>query len=369
MSFVRRLYRRLPDRRLAQKAAIQLLDVGDDPVGRTTVETVVDASANLTTRWIRRVLPGFQGRLTPEVVEKKYDAIAGRYIDINVEDDQRRGVYWIDGRLRETRRVEFESNMLDEHAQALARHRFDSLLEVGAGELTTLVGVAERIGPGRTYHGIDLSFPRVVRGHQYFARKGHDVVAARANALALPYADDSFDVVFSSHCLEHIPLDFREAIDEMRRVARRAVLLFEPSFELGDPIQKLRMLANGYVRGIGDYLASLDDVVTSEPELLANASPYNRTARYEIRLRAPQAKPRRSTPSAHFACPLCHHVLQPRDTTLCCPDCQTAHPVIESIPDLGDDAAYSIDSAEFSQSSSDENSSTMASGTTQGLGY
>ncbi len=369
MSILRHLRRHLPHRQQVQRLATKMSGTCGDPIRRNAVETAVDATVDLTDRSLRRLLPTFEHRLTPRRVEKKYDAMAGKYIHINIKDNERRGVYWIDGRLQEVRRVEFERRFLDEHAEALGRHRFGSLLEVGAGELTTLTGIAERIGDRRAYHGIDLSFRRIHRGARYFAARNLDIVAARASALALPYGDNSFDVVFSSHCLEHIPAHFPLAIDEMIRVARRAVLLFEPSFERGGPLQKFRMLANGYVRGIEDYLSTLSGVTLSRPRLLENASAYNRTALYEIR-------PHRSPATAHpvhaapgFACPTCSTSLRRAETTYRCHHCERAHPIIDGIADLGVDTAYSIFPAAVRHSSRDVNWSTISSGTTQGFGY
>jgi SAM-dependent methyltransferase len=43
----------------------------------------------------------------------------------------------------------------------------------------------------------------------------------------LPFGDDSFDFVFASHVLEHIP-DPLGALDEWRRVARRRVVVIVP---------------------------------------------------------------------------------------------------------------------------------------------
>lgn len=62
--------------------------------------------------------------------------------------------------------------------------------------------------------GIDLGdeFP-------FDPRAAKIVTLLRADATALEFADDSFDLVFSFHVLEHIP-EYRKALQEMKRVLK-----------------------------------------------------------------------------------------------------------------------------------------------------
>ena len=54
------------------------------------------------------------------------------------------------------------------------------------------------------------------------------VLFCEANIEQLPFADKEFDTVVSTHTLEHVR-DVRRAIDELRRVARRRVIVVVPS--------------------------------------------------------------------------------------------------------------------------------------------
>ena len=68
-------------------------------------------------------------------------------------------------------------------------------------------------------HGIDVSEWAVAH------REHPNVVLAGAEDL--PYEDDSFDLVFSVHALEHIPPELEEAaMSELTRVSRPAALQF-----------------------------------------------------------------------------------------------------------------------------------------------
>jgi ubiquinone/menaquinone biosynthesis C-methylase UbiE len=53
------------------------------------------------------------------------------------------------------------------------------------------------------------------------------VTFREANAESLPFRDDEFDTVVSTHTLEHVR-DVRRAIDELRRVAKRRVIVVVP---------------------------------------------------------------------------------------------------------------------------------------------
>src|SRR4051794_36258103 len=88
-------------------------------------------------------------------------------------------------------------------------------LDVGCG--TGLL--AERLaGAGHQMSGVDPS-----EGMLDVLRARTDKVAAtRASGTALPYADDSFDLVLTVAVLHHVaePVDVRETLREMVRVAR-----------------------------------------------------------------------------------------------------------------------------------------------------
>jgi SAM-dependent methyltransferase len=97
------------------------------------------------------------------------------------------------------------------------------LLELGSGPLHLLETAALR-SSARLAVGVDLSEPRLRqrRGAGRSARLGPVV----ADALALPFPDDSFDVGWTRFLLEYLP-DPQRAVDELVRVVRPggAVLL------------------------------------------------------------------------------------------------------------------------------------------------
>ena len=151
-----------------------------------------------------------------------------------------------------------------------------SLLEVGCGEATTLAGVLQHL-TNITSHalGFDISWSRCTEGLAWLAEKK---VAARlfvADLFDIPMDDETVDVVYTSHSLE--PNGGREddAIRELMRVARRAVVLIEPIYELAKPDAQSRMRHHGYVRGLKEAAERLGARVTGYRLLDHTSNPLN----------------------------------------------------------------------------------------------
>lgn len=126
-----------------------------------------------------------------------------------------------------------------------------SILEVGVGEATTLGGVLSEIGERTTSaFGFDVSWSRVAEGKNWLAENGREATLFVADLLNIPMADGAVDVVYSSHSLEPNRGKEEEALRECLRVARRAVVLIEPLYELACPEAQSRMKQHGYVEGL-----------------------------------------------------------------------------------------------------------------------
>ena len=115
------------------------------------------------------------------------------------------------------RTVENSAAYLVPHLRAGA-----SVLDVGCGPGTVTVDLAHRVAPGRVV-GVDLSPEVVARAAREARGAGApgavDVEFVVADLFALPFADDSFDVVHAHQVLQHVH-DPVGALVEMRRVAR-----------------------------------------------------------------------------------------------------------------------------------------------------
>jgi SAM-dependent methyltransferase len=91
-----------------------------------------------------------------------------------------------------------------------------SLLDVGCGPGTITVEFADRLAPGRVV-GLDAAQEVIDRASAEFVRAGLEFVVG--DAYALPFDDDTFDIVHTHQTLQHVA-DPVAVLREMRRVAK-----------------------------------------------------------------------------------------------------------------------------------------------------
>ena len=96
-----------------------------------------------------------------------------------------------------------------------------SVLDCGCGDGYLLENLATRC---HSRYGVDISRLALYRGRK---RLGAAVRLVQSFAEHLPFKDDAFDVVVSTHTLEHVK-DFEAAVAEIRRVARKLMLILIP---------------------------------------------------------------------------------------------------------------------------------------------
>jgi len=99
----------------------------------------------------------------------------------------------------------------------------ETVLEVGCGTGAVLLAVKER-KLGTAHHGVDLADPNE---HPHPGVAEANLVMSSYDGVKLPFADNSFDLVYASHVLEHVP-DERGFLAEIKRVARRWVYIEVP---------------------------------------------------------------------------------------------------------------------------------------------
>ena len=102
-----------------------------------------------------------------------------------------------------------------------------TVLDAGCGEGVLAWYLAEA---GATVTAMDISKPNLETAARFLASKrvSDRVTLVHGDAENLPFPDNSFDVVVSSHVLEHLP-DFDRGLAEIRRVTREHAVVALPT--------------------------------------------------------------------------------------------------------------------------------------------
>lgn len=227
---------------------------------------------------------------------------------------------------------------IDEISSVLRDHirPGDTILDVGTGECTTLVGVAERcFATTKTILACDISWSRLNVGRQFAAQNlsGCQPDLFAASFFALPLADKSVDVIWTSHAVEPNGGREREALAELFRVARRKVCLFEPCYEANSSEGRERMDRLGYIRGLAAAAESLGASIEDCVRIESAFNPLNPTYAFVV------TPPTRPSAAHLWACPASHHALVSKAGFLYCESCGLAYPVLLDIPILRSEAA------------------------------
>jgi hypothetical protein len=144
--------------------------------------------------------------------------------------------------------------------------RPESLCEVGSGQGRSLLYLANRFasvpcvgfelaeaGVHMAQHLQKLDLPHTGYGRVYSLTPGgmdnvRRTAFFQASAFDLPAPDRAYDVVLTMMALEQMQRGYERALAEVRRIARRYVLLFEPFADANDALQRLYLWSRDYFR-------------------------------------------------------------------------------------------------------------------------
>lgn len=121
-------------------------------------------------------------------------------------------------------------------------------LEVGCGSAKLAALVAER---GARVTGVDLSWHALLAAQRNFDAVKVSGALGQADAFHLPFADETFDAVFSTGLLEHFQ-DPTPIVVEMARVIRSGGIFFSDVAPLKFSILRMGMYLRGMARNVTD---------------------------------------------------------------------------------------------------------------------
>lgn len=293
--------------------------------------TVRELKANAALGSLSRLLSRLRYRQSRDhdISEQEYSQAAG-YTIAKLHGHDVEQYSWIDGELRRVTVKTAAQAHYRERNRLLSDLQFETVLEVGAGELTSLYDLSGAFGPNKHYFGLDISLNRLLHGRAFIRSRGVFVTVCQADASRIPFADNSFDLVYSSHSLEQMPNIFRDALREMIRVSRRHVVMFEPAYERSSFLQKLHIYSLDYVRSLEPFLRTLDDVRVHPPQLMHNTiNPFNRSTLFRLDKPEPRA-----TGDRRFICPFSRGKLQQLPDGYYSADSRLLYPILRGVPVL-----------------------------------
>lgn len=212
-----------------------------------------------------------------------------------------------------------------------------SVMEAGAGEATTLAGMLAALPRPTKALGFDISWSRCAHGVGWLRRMQQPASIFVADLFNIPLSDNSVDVVYTSHSIE--PNGGREqaALSELLRVAKRAVVLVEPIYELASPDAQARMRDHGYVRNLRSVAESLGCKVSDYRLLDFYVNPLNPSGVVLIEKAVDDGFEVQF--EQRWRCPLTHAAMRPGAEVFVSAGTGFVYPVLGGIPLLSRDHA------------------------------
>lgn len=276
------------------------------------IRALYDRGDNIT-RWVQSQEGTDRNSVT--AILYSYDAQAGSYID----------------NLKGSAALALKEGLGRDLGGLLDKVAPDSLLEAGIGEGTSLAPILVHMSkrPSQVL-GFDLSLSRLLFARKHLAENGFGNVRLFTGDLdRIPIASASVDVVLTIHAVE--PNHGREEaiLTELLRVARKHVVMIEPSYEFASAEGRTRMDRLGYVRGLPSTLKRLGCPARVVERWLHNSNPLNQAALIVV-----DKFPADSGGQPRFVSPVSGCDLVERKDCWFCPEDGHAFPILAGIPCL-----------------------------------
>ncbi len=208
----------------------------------------------------------------------------------------------------------------------------DSIMEVGVGEATTLKTLLDCLSnKPKGQFGFDISWSRVKFAKEFLNDFNYDSVQLfTANLFEIPLADNSIDVVYTSHSIEPNGGKEKPALEELYRITRKYLVLLEPSYDFANEEARERMVKHGYVTALYQTALDLDYKIIENRLFDYCSNVLNPTGLIIIEKNDAQPKT-----GSNFVCPLTKTSLEKYDDHLLYSnESFLAYPVVDGIPCL-----------------------------------
>ncbi len=215
--------------------------------------------------------------------------------------------------------------------------KYNSILEAGVGDGTTLAHLIPKlkITPKKIY-GFDLAWSRVRYAVEYTKKKNiKNSFLFMADLFNIPLADDSIDIVYTTHSIEPNSGKEKQALLELMRITKKYLILLEPAYEFADAKAKKRMKKHGYITNLYPTAVSLKLDVIEHRLFDVSVNPLNPTGLMII-----EKKPRNNKIVHNpLACPITKTPLELIKKSYFSKEGLLLYPIIDGVPCLLSDNA------------------------------
>jgi len=231
--------------------------------------------------------------------------------------------------------------MIDQFvAELKALGGFRSIMEAGIGEGTTFRYIIHNLSTTISHancYGFDISWSRLKVAKDFL--QANSIVGQHlfvAELSSIPLKDNSIDIVYTSHSIEPNGGKERPILEELYRVTKNYLVLFEPDYELADDAGKKRMEEHGYVKDLAGVAKSLGYNVIKHKLLGYSVNPLNPTSVIVINKQKSDISVSDDNP---FRCPITKTDLINCGEIFFSPQAYLMYPVIQGLPCLLDSQA------------------------------
>ncbi len=208
---------------------------------------------------------------------------------------------------------------------------FDSIMEIGIGEATTLCPLLQNLDkkPSEIY-GFDISWSRLKFADALLKDFNFkNITLFTANLFEIPLKDSSIDIVYTSHSIEPNGGREEEALIELYRVTRKYLILLEPAYEFASEEARKRMKFHGYVTNLYQTAKKLGYKIIEHRLFDYSSNQLNPTGLMIIEKTANEVN------SSHLVCPITFgELIEYNENFLFTKDNFLVYPVLEKIPCL-----------------------------------
>lgn len=218
--------------------------------------------------------------------------------------------------------------------------KYDSLLEAGVGEATTLANVVQKLPSKlKQIFGFDISWSRIRYAIEYLKKKRvKNSLVFTGDLFNIPLADNSIDIVYTSHSIEPNGGREKEALQELMRITKRYLILLEPAYEFANTEARKRMESHGYIKNLYGNAICLGMNVIEHRLFDVSSNPLNPTGLVIIKKDLKIHKTIRNP----LACPVTKTPLRLIKGSYFSKESLLAYPIIDKVPCLLSDNAVIV---------------------------